>query len=452
MPFVICHDQNLHISWSFDGLNAPYVKSTDGGLSFETLRELVLPDSTKQPIAKTMLIDGKNKVYMVCETYFNDAQAIKNFILSSTDEGESWSNPLYLPDSITPHGDPIWRWFSGVASGDTIIFAITRGFVPYHDLLISTNGGATWTTKRIQGTPYNGQMALLGSTLHLVNNVSLDLVGFHSPQAVQYQKSTDLGETWSPPLPITTLSNFQTYEPFVTASEEKLVVSWRDRRSACSGDVDCMINERQLNLINSTWSNEITLTGELGGSLNRNTFHNNLIAVAWIREYDLGMDYRLVMRVSSDNGITWGTEFLITPEPSYVGNFIVTMNGNTIHVVWSSILQSRRNQIMYQRGIINPTLVHEKTGADMDFHLETNYPNPFNPSTLINYYLPKGTTVKIEVYTILGQKISTLINEYQNSGSKSVRFEADPTVPSGVYLYKIITDSHTQVKKMLLLR
>ena len=86
-----------------------------------------------------------------------------------------------------------------------------------------------------------------------------------------------------------------------------------------------------------------------------------------------------------------------------------------------------------------------------DFFLKNNYPNPFNPSTTINYQLPEQSFVSIKVYNMLGETISVLKNEYQNSGSYSLEFDGSD-LPSGTYLYKIQAGSYYEVKKMLLVK
>ena len=85
------------------------------------------------------------------------------------------------------------------------------------------------------------------------------------------------------------------------------------------------------------------------------------------------------------------------------------------------------------------------------FSLYNNYPNPFNPSTNIKFDLPKSENVKLIVINQLGQEVSTLINKELVSGSYEYTFNADK-LSSGVYFYRIITDSFTDTKKMLLIK
>jgi hypothetical protein len=83
------------------------------------------------------------------------------------------------------------------------------------------------------------------------------------------------------------------------------------------------------------------------------------------------------------------------------------------------------------------------------FTLNNNYPNPFNPSTIISFSLPINSQVHLEVYNILGQKVADLINRQMNAGNYSITFNADK-LSSGVYLYRLETNNFTATKKMIL--
>jgi hypothetical protein len=86
-----------------------------------------------------------------------------------------------------------------------------------------------------------------------------------------------------------------------------------------------------------------------------------------------------------------------------------------------------------------------------DYRLYHNYPNPFNPSTIIIFDLPKPGYVGLSVYDILGKELKVLVSEKLNAGSYKVDWNADK-YPSGVYFYKLHTESFSDTKKMVLLK
>ena len=89
-------------------------------------------------------------------------------------------------------------------------------------------------------------------------------------------------------------------------------------------------------------------------------------------------------------------------------------------------------------------------------YLMTNYPNPFNPMTILRYELPKDSFVRITIYNMMGKIIKYLVNNRQTAGYRSVQWNATNNeghlVPAGVYLYRIETNDFRQTKKMVLLK
>ncbi|MBI3195079.1 MAG: T9SS type A sorting domain-containing protein [Ignavibacteriae bacterium] len=87
----------------------------------------------------------------------------------------------------------------------------------------------------------------------------------------------------------------------------------------------------------------------------------------------------------------------------------------------------------------------------MRFSIEQNYPNPFNPVTVISYQLKVKSAVSLKVYDVLGREVATLVDEIQESGFKSVTWDATE-FSSGVYYYKLLTDYYSETKKLLYIR
>jgi tetratricopeptide (TPR) repeat protein len=86
----------------------------------------------------------------------------------------------------------------------------------------------------------------------------------------------------------------------------------------------------------------------------------------------------------------------------------------------------------------------------------SNYPNPFNPETVISFQLPGDSMVSIDIYNIKGQKVRTLVKDSFNSGSHKVTWNGvddnNRNAGSGVYFYRIQAGKYNEVKKMILLK
>lgn len=86
-----------------------------------------------------------------------------------------------------------------------------------------------------------------------------------------------------------------------------------------------------------------------------------------------------------------------------------------------------------------------------EYSIAQNFPNPFNPSTVINYSLAKSGNITLKVYNILGSEVATLVDEFVDAGKHSVKFNASDFT-SGIYFYTIKADNFTSTKKMMLMK
>ena len=85
------------------------------------------------------------------------------------------------------------------------------------------------------------------------------------------------------------------------------------------------------------------------------------------------------------------------------------------------------------------------------YYLGNNYPNPFNPTTKIDYTIPENTFVSLRIFDITGREVTTLVNSYQQSGLHSVTYNAS-NISSGLYLYTLNTGNYSETKRMVLIK
>jgi hypothetical protein len=88
----------------------------------------------------------------------------------------------------------------------------------------------------------------------------------------------------------------------------------------------------------------------------------------------------------------------------------------------------------------------------LKFKLSQNFPNPFNPSTMINFVIPQKSAVSLNVYDISGKLVEKLINnEIKTEGSYSYEIDGSK-LSSGIYYYRITAGKYTETKKMIMIK
>ncbi|HZW38123.1 MAG TPA: T9SS type A sorting domain-containing protein [Ignavibacteriaceae bacterium] len=102
---------------------------------------------------------------------------------------------------------------------------------------------------------------------------------------------------------------------------------------------------------------------------------------------------------------------------------------------------------------INITGVNEKfdNSIPLEYNLYSNYPNPFNPSTMIRFSIPQSSFTTLKIYDIEGKEVASLLNEMKSAGNYEVTFNASQ-LPSGAYFYRIESGNFSSTKKMILLK
>jgi hypothetical protein len=129
-----------------------------------------------------------------------------------------------------------------------------------------------------------------------------------------------------------------------------------------------------------------------------------------------------------------------------------TALGGLAWSVWTDV-RTGKSQVWLERIDYTQTSVQqeEKKSGLLPFSLQQNYPNPFNPSTTITYQLPVRSHVTLIVFDVLGREVATLVGGVEESGPKSVQWNASG-VAGGVYLCRLTAGEIVLTRKLLLLR
>jgi hypothetical protein len=185
----------------------------------------------------------------------------------------------------------------------------------------------------------------------------------------------------------------------------------------------------EINVLSQQWSidsiwvnyNQVTYTYDAFGNLT-SEYPQTWNGSAWV-------NYSLYIYTFDSSGRSTGILFQSWNGSGWVNNFRVVKT-------WLEV-----------------TAVNEHTASPLRYNLLNNYPNPFNPTTVIRYSISAGglgaVQVRLKVYDVLGRLVATLVDDERRPGEYSVQWDARNS-PSGVYFYRLQAGSFTETKKLIL--
>jgi hypothetical protein len=196
---------------------------------------------------------------------------------------------------------------------------------------------------------------------------------------------------------------------------------WRDNFRYWDECYDSVVNGNQL-LRQVAWC-------DLGGADNPPIYTNGQRVVGLELRVRILADFlpwgRYYLRQGSDpinGGILFGTNTAADIRPVFVPGYIWLLDD-----------------------------IDEMPQTPLKFALNANYPNPFNSSTTISYVIPSESKVTLEIYDILGKRITSLVNQQQQPGTYQVNWNA-ADMPSGAYFARLKAGEKLQTTKMILMK
>lgn len=239
---------------------------------------------------------------------------------------------------------------------------------------------------------------------------------------------------------------------------------------------DFTIPRPAFNLIEPADDAVVSVTGDIGvtwQALEPGDFDGNEITYEWVL-YTPDTDTTEILALASDNE---GRDAVITLPFETVDGLLASNNlevGETIDLLWNVRVSDGVDTVAVRSGIITGfgnrfesvlfnrlTLERNEatsiddgeglSGVPRTFELKQNYPNPFNPSTVIRYAVPEASNVRIDVFNVLGQRVSTLVNREHQAGTFNVTFDA-ANLSSGMYFYRLESANTVLTQKMMLIK
>ena len=175
------------------------------------------------------------------------------------------------------------------------------------------------------------------------------------------------------------------------------------------------------------------ITYQLGPA--KRSFRKDLTIVFRLDDYNLTEEEKSKLGIRKQDGDKW-----ISIESD------VNIENNTVS---AKVRELGSYRLAY--GATDPQVSLPK-----QYELFQNYPNPFNPNTVVKYDLQNAGHVRLTIYNILGQKVITLVDQYQDQGHKAINWDGKDNrqkeVSSGVYFYRIEVNGYVETRKMILIK
>lgn len=411
----------VHVVWC-DGKNngsAVYYKhSFDGGVTWSP--DTRLTDSPSGADFPSVAVSGA-----IVHVVFRDTNAGQNvsYYKRSLDAGNSWETRVSL-------GNYYW-WPSVTAAGAMVFVALNDNILNNSEVFFrrSTDNGVTWDSvyriSNASGRSEDPAIAAGGGYVHLAWNDNRTGI-----MQTFYRRSSDQGVTWGPETQLTNSGVFA-YCPMLSVNGSNVDLVWADRRN---GTYDIYFNHS--GDFGSSWGVEKQMSSDTATSVYPVLARDgsNLFLVWW------NMTSDIVYTHSGDGGTSWDSATGLVSASSMPGTPFIVAAGQVVHVIWSD-QRDGHPAIYYKR---NPTGNSTTTGVDVkksdnlpsSFSLSV-FPNPFNPSTTIEYQLKEAGTVRLSLFDILGHEVRTIIDGTEHAGHKSIHLDAG-TLPSGVYYARLM--------------
>lgn len=476
-PIAVEKDNTNNVYY---GSNNRIYRSSDRGATFQTMGNVIPGSSAVKSVNLKPFAQGT--MVVAIESSPNDK------IYKTTDYGQNW---ILTNDEgqMSYFGIPVTQ---DPSHPDTLFTMINTGFK------ISTDFGSTWTTISSNFGPISApcdievfpdtNIILIGdngtgifkstnygltwtqtyNTSGEIPTVAVDPINPGVAWATKWSggggllKSTDYGSTWTL-IPLFSGTNMWGVHvnPLdgneVYAACYSCGTTWRTKNGGTTWiTMSIASSDYQVHIVDS-----MTVFAAQGNGfykLNSPFFvpvelasftasvDDNNVTLSWITASEL-----------NNSGFEVERSF---DKENYEKVTFVSGNGTTTETNYYSFrLNERFSQTVYYRlkqidydGSFEYSNFIEVTGTTPNsFSLEQNFPNPFNPTTKINFTLPVESNVKINVYNLLGQKIAEIVNSKFNSGKHSIEFNG-ANLASGIYIYKIDAEEFTDIKKMQILK
>ncbi len=339
-------------------------------------------------------------------------------------------------------GDIIWRWGGIYCKNNEFTFINdTSGFSHQHCIRRLPNGNYTifdngnlHNPKYSRAVEYSMDEAARTVTLvweHISKQLSYS-IAMGSVQRLSNQ-NTFIGWGTTPMITETAMDGTELFSlSFLDNSTSYRAFKYDWEQSLFTSDMDTLdfgeVPTGESGKVSFSLTNNSDEIVEINSVFNRNSVFS--------------LKQRLPVVIPSQSTIDLSVDF----SPDTAGTY-----SDDLHLRWETSGQ-RIAKVVHLSGTTEPVYSDAKDSkSPSGFSFSQNYPNPFNPVSVIRYSLPHSSKVKLQVFDILGNEITTPVNKKQPAGSYEVEFNGT-NLASGIYFYRIQAGAFVQTKKMILLK
>ncbi len=340
IPSVAVQGDTVHVTWwASSASNFPYMRSVNGGKTFEPLRGIA-PDSVGRADPCYLVSAGK-RLHALFSATKDSGTYWTTYSMYSDDRGTTWSQPRGLAFFAFP--------WSRAARGDTAVFMANAGG---HPVVHTTDGGNSWVQAATLLWGRNLYVTMASEAVHFTLGPDYWPSAYPTPFAIQYKRSTDLGNTWPDSLWLSSVSSLWSDESVIAADDQAdssiVLTAWQDAEYGCMTNVGCSQIARWSFDNGRTFQPEFRLDQQPAGYATVAVVRESTMAVAWLDDLSDNGDICL----STDRGVHWCSPFATSD--SSTGITVALSASGTIHAAFEEYgdINLGNFHIVYRRGII----------------------------------------------------------------------------------------------------
>ncbi len=393
-----CFFINNNTGW-ISGESGIIIKTTNAGSNWS-----FQPTNITNDIQSIFFINERLGWAIAYEVMPDTNSFLGTRILKTTDGGDSWINYMYPVENKFMRSIYFLDSLTGFMAGAPITIVRTG------------NAGLSWES---MDTDTSLQLGLPVENISFVNDqVGYACGGFRDIAGTMWT-TTNGGFNWKgliiAPEPFMDLYIFNPFKAIAVGGDFEYGSSY--------------VNTTNQGL---SWNYDTLGTFGIGNAVDFRTPYEGWIALGIAQKFSF----------TRDTGNTWNSFY--TPDSVSINDIQFTDSLHGWAVGYNGVILKYLNQksaISSSEDVYHPE----------SFSLEQNYPNPFNPRTIIRYSLYGNRFITLNIFDVLGNEVSTLVNKEQKSGSYEVEFDAK-NLPSGIYYYKLSSGDVSVTKKMVVIK